>query len=259
MSPRSREEIKVYGEHACRALFERRPDDLLRVYLTEDRLKRFGDVLRHCARLRRPYRVVPAEELAAITESTHHEGICVVARPPEPARLEDVVRRPGAGMVLGLVDVANPHNVGAILRTAAHFGARAALLVGEPGRLGPAAYRTAQGGAEWLDLVFERNLARAVRVCRAAGFTVGATTNQGGRPLFSTALPPRLLLLLGAEDVGLPASVLGQADLVLRVPGTGHVESLNVAAAAAVLVAEHWRQHGGGERSTKPRARGPIS
>jgi TrmH RNA methyltransferase len=242
-SPRSAE-LKVTGEHACRALFARRPDDVVRVYLTEERVGPFGDLLRHCARLRRPYKIVPPAELEAITESTHHEGICIVARPRPEVALEDVLRAPGAAWVVALVDVANPHNVGAILRSAAHFGARAALVPPDPPRLSAAAARTSQGGSEYLEIVHEKSLARALRVARGAGFSVCATTSHGGRDLYAGPLPRRALLLLGAEDVGLPPEILGQADLVLRIPGTGQVESLNVASSASVLLAELWRQHG---------------
>jgi TrmH RNA methyltransferase len=259
-------ETRVYGKSACRALFVRRVGDIIRVYLTEDRVRDFGDLLSTCARLRVPYRIIPPAELEAVTESRHHEGICIVARPRAPVRLEDLVRAPGPACVLGLVGIGNPHNVGAILRTAAHFGVRGAVFFGRedgggPGddsegeglhegpvgipRLPPSAARTAEGGAEWLDLVFEAEPARALRLLRGAGFTIAATSShsQGERAqaLYAAPLPTRLFLLLGAEDEGLPPQVLAAADTVVAIPGSGQVESLNVAAAAAVLLAEHWR------------------
>jgi TrmH RNA methyltransferase len=240
------QEIKVHGRNAARALFARRPDDLLRVYVGEGETASFGDLLRRLAAGHRPYRVVTDAELERLTESKHHEGICVVARPRPPAALEAVLRPPGAGWLVALADVGNPHNVGAILRIAAHFGARGALLASPADRLSPAAYRTAQGGAEWLDLVFTKTLERDLDLCRGHGFAVCATTSheEGGGDLFTAPLPPRAIVLLGAEATGLPAPLLAAADARLRIPGTGHVESLNVASAASVLMAELWRQHG---------------
>jgi TrmH RNA methyltransferase len=235
-----RDERKIYGVHACRAVAERHPDDVRRIYLVEERVREFGDVLRRFAELKRPYKIVPEAELEAITESRHHEGICVVARMRPPARLQDVLRAPSPAMVLALVEVGNPHNVGAILRTAAHFGARGVLLASP--RVPPAAARTAQGGAEWVDIVPAADVTAALREAQAAGFVVCATTSHRGQNLYATALPPRVLLLVGAEDQGLPPALLAAADLVVAVPGTGHVESLNVSAATAVLLAEHWRQ-----------------
>jgi TrmH RNA methyltransferase len=238
-----RDERKVYGVHACRALTRRHPDDIRRIYIAEARVREFGELLHRFAQLSRPYKIVGEEELEKITESRHHEGICVVARVRPPARLQDVVRAPGPAVVVALVDVGNPHNVGAVLRTAAHFGVRGVVLATEHGRVPPAAARTAQGGAEWVDLVQAPDPQAALREARAAGFVVCATTSHRGRDLFAAPLPPRVLLLVGAEDQGLPPALLAAADLVMAVPGTGHVESLNVSAATAVLLAEHWRQH----------------
>lgn len=236
-------EVRVHGRRACRALFERRPEAVARVYLVEERVAEFGPFLRRFARDRLPYRIVPPDEVHAVSGSAHHEGVCAVARPRPAAVLEEVLGQPGPGWAVALPDVRNPHNVGAILRTAAHFGARAALLAGG-GALPSAAYRTAEGGAEWLDLVFPASLEGALAACRAAGFGVLATSSRDGRNVFEAPLPGRAVVLLGAEDRGLPEELLRQADLRLRIPGTGRVESLNVASAAAVLLGELWRRHG---------------
>lgn len=245
MSPAAREaEVKLHGRHACRAAFARRPGEVRRAYVASDAVRAFGDLLHAFAERRLPYKVVPTEELEAITDSKHHEGICLVVRPRREAALDEVLRAPGPARLLALSDVSNPHNVGAILRIAAHFGVRAALLGGRTGaRLPPAAYRTAQGGAEWVELVGAPELPAALAACRAAGLAVCATTSHQGRQLFAERLPARAVVLLGSEGEGLPRALVGAADLVLRIPGTGHVESLNVAAAASVLLAELWRQH----------------
>jgi TrmH RNA methyltransferase len=236
-------EIKVCGRHACRALFERRAARILRVYLTKDLVKPFGDLLHACAELRRPYKIVEADELERITESRHHEGICVVAAAEPPRALADVLSPPGSGWLVALAGVENPHNTGAIVRTAAHFGARAVLIEGAPKRLPPVVYRTAQGGAEWVDVVAVPALPAALAEARRAGFSVCATSSHGGRPLYAAELPGRVVVVLGAEDVGLPPALARAADVTLEIPGSGHVESLNVGAAAAVVLAELWRRH----------------
>ncbi|HTA18697.1 MAG TPA: TrmH family RNA methyltransferase [Polyangia bacterium] len=236
-------EIKVCGRHACRALFERRPQQILRVYLTEEMLTPFGDLAHDCAARHRPYRVVGAEELERITESRHHEGICIVAMAAAPPTLTEILRAPGPGWLVALAGVANPHNTGAIVRTAASFGARAVVVEGVARRLPPAVYRTAQGGAEWVDVVTVPALAPALGEAKRAGYTVCATSSHGGVDLFASELPPRTVIVLGAEDEGLPPALASAADLTLRIPGSGRVESLNVAAATAVLLGDLWRRH----------------
>jgi TrmH RNA methyltransferase len=83
----------------------------------------------------------------------------------------------------------------------------------------------------------------ALAEARRAGFTICATSSRGGKPLFTAELPARSVVVLGAEDVGLAPEVARAADVTLEIPGSGHVESLNVAAAAAVVLAELWRRH----------------
>ena len=236
-------EIKVCGRHACRALFERRPQQILRVYLTEELLTPFGDLAHDCAERRRPYRVVGADELERITESRHHEGICIIAAPASPPSLTEILRAPGPGWIVALAGVANPHNTGAIVRTAANFGARAVLVEGVARRLPPAVYRTAQGGAEWVEVVTVPALAPALGEAKRAGYTVCATSSHGGTDLFAAELPPRTVIVLGAADEGMPPALASAADLTLRIPGSGRVESLNVAAATAVLLGDLWRRH----------------
>jgi TrmH RNA methyltransferase len=240
---RNREvEIKVCGRHACRALFERRPARILRVYLTEELVKPFGDLLHACAERRKPYKIVGEDELERLTESRHHEGICVVVQADPPRSLADVVGAPGPAVIVALAGVENPHNTGAIVRTAAHFGVRAVLIEGEARRLPPAVWRTAQGGAEWVDVVATPALAPALAEARRAGFTICATSSHGGAPLYAANLGPRVVLVLGAEDEGVAPALASAADVTLCIPGSGHVESLNVAAATAVLLSEVWRR-----------------
>lgn len=150
-------------------------------------------------------------------------------------------------------DVRTPHNVGAALRAGAHFGARAAILAG--GALPPAAYRTSEGGAEGVDLVFPDSLAHALEACRRGGVSLLATTSHKGRDLFASHLPQRVVVLLGAEDRGLPDDLLRQVDVQVRIPGTGWVESLNVASAAAVLLGELWRRRASSLVEAKRRKR----
>jgi TrmH RNA methyltransferase len=240
-SPRARDEVKIHGQHACRALFQRRPGHIVRVYLLADLVKPFGDLLKHCAEKHLAYKIVTPEELEKLTESKHHEGICVVAMPRPPRPLPDILRPPGPALLVALAEVGNPHNLGAILRIAAHFGARAALVAGKG--VSPAAYRTSQGGAEAVEVVAAPDLAAALETCRKSGFTICASSSHEGRALYAQPLPKRAVMLLGSEGEGVPRELLHKADVVLSIPGTGAVESLNVASAASVIAAEWWRQN----------------
>lgn len=249
-SSTAHDEERIIGVHACYALAQQRPDDVLRVYLTEEARTIFAPLLHHCAELRRPYRIVEQGDLDRLSQSTHHEGICVLARRRQQRTLDEILAPPGPGWLVATSDVGNPHNVGAIMRSAAHFGARAVLLGGASRRgLSSAAYRTAQGGAEYVDALPVNDLATALTACRKAGFSVCATSSHEGRDPFREGLPARTVLLFGAEGEGLPDAELRAADHVVKIPGTGHVESLNVAVTVGVLLGELWRKHAPRESS----------
>jgi RNA methyltransferase, TrmH family len=241
-------ELRLHGVNACLAAFARRPDDLRKVWLAETNIPTFKQVLAWCVKHRVGYRVVDADEIQRLTSSDHHEGVCFAMLRHESPSLDELIAgiAPAAPtLLLWLHGVGNPHNLGAILRSAAHFGARAALL-SEASGLSPAAFRVAEGGAEAVPCVGVDDQERAVIRLHRAGFRLAATTVRGGESLYSAALPSRLVVLLGAESTGLPQSLQDRADLKLRIPGTGAVESLNVSVAGALLVAEWARVHGTG-------------
>lgn len=251
MLGRSERDQKVCGQNACRAIFERRPDDIVRAYLLDELREPLGRLLDFLSAKRRPFKVVGEDELEALTESTHHEGICLVVRPRAPAALREVAAEPAPGGLLLLADVSNPHNVGAILRTAAHFGVRAVLVPAGRERLPPATLRIAEGGAEWLDVVPIPDLGAALDLCERSGYALLATSSHSqplgphgpdGVSVFAARLPPRWVLLLGSESGGLPPQLLARARTRLFIPGSGHVESLNVGVATAVILGELWRR-----------------
>jgi TrmH RNA methyltransferase len=233
-------ELRIYGLNAARAVLAKRPEEILRAYATEPLRPGVGAILERCAHLRRPYRLVPAEELETIAESRHHEGVCLVVERREASLDAWLEGLAGSAKVLLLDRVANPHNLGAILRSAAHFGVAAVVLADDDVRLGGAAARTAEGGAEWVALVRAPSLRHAVERLREAGFKVLATSGRARRSLHAPdlALGERVAVLLGSEGEGLARGLAEAADDTVAIPGTGHVESLNVSVAAAVVLAE---------------------
>jgi len=246
-----RREVRVCGLNACRALLQRRPDDAVRIYLVEGLVPEFGPALAGCAKARKAYHIVTTESLDRVSESTHHEGICIVARRKPPGSAADVLglmrRHPRGPLVLVLLEnVGNPHNLGAIVRVCAHFGVPALLAAGaEAGKapFPPAVYRTAEGGMESVDVVPVSDAVAAVRGLRGRGLAIVATSSHAKATVYESALPARCLLLFGSEAEGLSAPLLRLADTTVAIPGTGAVGSLNVACAAAVLLAEFRRCH----------------
>ena len=241
--PDAARELRLYGLNAVRAMFARRPQALRKLYLAESRIPALQPLLKWCVAQRVGYRVVGDDDLRRLAASQHHEGVVAdVVREaplPLPAWLDGLAA--GPQLALWLDGVGNPHNLGAILRSAAHFGVAAILLPGHSElALSGAAARVAEGGAEAVPLVRIGRTEDAPAQLRAAGFRLAATVVEGGDDLFAAALPERLVYVLGAEGEGMDRGFADACDLRLSIPGTGAVESLNVAAATAVLLAA-WR------------------
>ena len=243
-------EHKVAGENACRALFSMRPDDIRRVYVTDAVLPRFKDVLKFCAERRLAYHVKTDEDLDQIAETVHHDGVLFLARRQRDARLAELLAwaerlKPGQrSLIVLLENVKNPHNLGAILRVCAHFGVPWVLRAGQTPALSPAAMRTAEGGAEHCRVVgadttvdLEAALARLQRL----GFALLATSSHATLALGREALPERAVVMFGSEGDGLTPALMKRADDVIAIPGSGTLESLNVACAASVVLWELWR------------------
>jgi TrmH RNA methyltransferase len=187
--------------------------------------------------------VVEDGDLNKLAATTHHEGLVAdVLRAPMLELDEWLATLPAGAPVLALwLDgVGNPHNFGAILRSAAHFGVAGLLLPpGSTLALSGAAARVAEGGAESVPLVRLPELPEAMAQLRAAGIGLAATLVEGGKDLFATELPQRLVYVMGAEGEGMDRDLADDCDLQVSIPGSGAVESLNVASATAVLLA-HW-------------------
>lgn len=233
-------ELRLYGFNAVRAAFARRPDALRKLYLAEARIPQLQPLLKWCVAHRVGYRVVDDSDLQKLAASAHHEGVVADVLREEPMSLSAWLRDlpPGPCCALWLDGVGNPHNLGAILRSAAHFGASAALLPKHSTlALSGAAARVAEGGAEAVPFVRLGREDNAIAQLRGAGFALYATVVRGGRDAFDLALPERAVYVIGAEGEGMNADLAAACDLRVSIPGTGAVESLNVASATAVLLA----------------------
>jgi TrmH RNA methyltransferase len=202
------------------------------------------------ARTRRVYRLVEAHELARIAGTVHHGGAVAIAvdqalREPSAQHVAAWVR--DGSVVVACDGVGNPHNLGAIARTMAYLGARALIVEDGPGRAGvsDAAMRVSEGGLARIDVFAVRSLPAFLgplpaEVC-VIGTALGAPTTLGRW----TPPPGCKLLVLGNEEHGLSPAVAHTCDVLVEIPGTGGMESLNVSVAAAIFL---WELLGGPER-----------
>ena len=227
----------ISGLNAVAATFARRPDAVLRLFYVPGQKVAAGPFCAVLATARKPYRMVEPAELAKVAGTPHHGGIVAVTKPLVPAIL-DVAAPPKGKLLLVLDGVGNPHNLGAIARSAAFFGVPA-MLIGEGlGHAMPsdAAFRTAEGGLEHIALYRTRDLPRALRALEPHYRTVAASLGREAMPLADLPRDRPVALVLGNEEHGVSEPVLAACRRQVRIGGSGRVQSLNVAQSAAVLV-----------------------
>jgi RNA methyltransferase, TrmH family len=237
-----RREVRIYGRAACLALADDRFEGIRKLYCTRQRARELAPLLARLAAARVGFNEVDDEDLARLTASQHHEGVaCDILRREQPTLAElqaALAQLTGPVSVVALAGVGNPHNFGAILRSAVHFGARAVLIPDDSTlTLAGAVYRVAEGAAERVPVVRFASL----EALHMPGFEVIATSSQGERSLYRDVLPERSVLLFGAEGAGLDRAALASADARYAIPGSGRVDSLNVGQAVAVVLGEWWR------------------
>jgi len=241
LRPAKKDVARIAGLPAVAALFKAAPERVERLFFEERARASVAPFCAALARIHKPFRLVGSDELDRIAGTLLHGGIVAIARPqtihpfdPEAATQWASDRQP----LLILDGVSNPHNLGAIARTAAFFGLPRMVLSDHPAQALPsdASYRVSEGGLEHLELHRAARLAQALKRLKASYRTVAAAP---GRHLDLAALRPGdkpVALLLGNEEDGLPRATLSTCEDVVAIPGSGRVQSLNVAASAAILL-----------------------
>ncbi|WP_036776789.1 tRNA/rRNA methyltransferase [Photorhabdus aegyptia] len=239
------EETRIYGENACQAMFKNRSEAIVRAWFVESVTPRFRNALKWMAANRKAYHVVDEAELTKVSGTEHHGGVCFLIKKRNGLDAETYLKdAPAKDCVLALEDVGNPHNLGAIMRSCAHFGVQGVILHDVALLESGAAIRTAEGGAEHIKGIDADSLLTTLNKFRQAGYTIVTTSShKGSTDLAKAELPEKMVLVLGQERDGLSDSAWKHGDMGLFVGGTGLVESLNVSVATGIMLAEWWRQN----------------
>ncbi|HEY7150457.1 MAG TPA: 23S rRNA (guanosine(2251)-2'-O)-methyltransferase RlmB [Solirubrobacterales bacterium] len=185
---------------------------------------------------------LPASELTRLAGSPDHQGV-VAEVDPYPYVDPDVLFEPPGAVVVALDQVTDPHNLGAVCRSAEVAGASGVVIPQRRSAAVTAAVAKASAGAvEHLAVARVPNLADWLARAKEAGAWIYGAEANGTTPYASADLTGRVVLVLGSEGRGLRKRVAAACDLLLTIPASGRIGSLNVSAAAAVLLFETARQ-----------------
>lgn len=192
-----------------------------------------------------PVDVCTPDAMAAVISLELARGVVAIARPPRLWDLQELLEQTAPEgrkrLLVALDGVQDPHNLGAILRSAEFFGARGVFWARDRSApVTPTVVRSSAGATERLPLCQVTNLARALAEAKEAGYWVLGTVAEGGadlRQLARDGFPDAMVVVLGSEGTGLRRLTRESCDFLATIPGAGGVASLNVSAAAAVTLA----------------------
>jgi 23S rRNA (guanosine2251-2'-O)-methyltransferase len=231
--------VRLYGIHTVRAALDNPRRKVVRMLVTRNAAERLelGDL----AALPFPAELVEPRDIDKLTGSEAvHQGVVIEAKPLTPKPLDALG---DTKLVVVLDQVTDPHNVGAIMRSAVAFGAGALITTQRhsPTESGVLA-KSASGALEHIDLIEVKNLADALGRLHDAGFQTIGLDSDGPEEMEKTFTGDRIALVLGAEGKGLRQKTRETVTALARLDMPGAIRSLNVsnAAAVAMYAARKW-------------------
>ncbi|NCZ77441.1 MAG: 23S rRNA (guanosine(2251)-2'-O)-methyltransferase RlmB, partial [Actinobacteria bacterium] len=188
-----------------------------------------------------PIKELPRRALDDLTGSSNHQGVALVIKPFNYSDISKVINNAKKPMMLiGLDGITDPHNLGAVVRSAAAFGADGVII---PERRNAAmtgsAWKASAGAAARMPISQVTNLVRTIQYAKKAGCFVIGLDAQGDQSLSQMKLATEsIFIIVGSEGKGLSRLVRENCDLVISIPMQSLVESLNASVATAIVM--HW-------------------
>jgi 23S rRNA (guanosine2251-2'-O)-methyltransferase len=252
----------IYGTQAVREALRSGARPLLRLMIAGHD-GRFSDVIEWARRLRVPVHVEPRDALDRMVPGGRHQGIIAFIAAKPYAETEDVLEaarhKSEPPLVVILDGVEDPQNLGAIVRTADAAGVHGIFI---PERraagLTPAVAKASAGAIEYLRIARVTNLSRLIEMLQTEGLWVYGFDPSAAKSYLDLDFSGPVAVVLGGESKGVRPGVLDRCDDRARIPMGGRIASLNVSAAAAVVLFEAVRQrtrHVSGSESSRPESR----
>lgn len=244
--------VHYYGHHACLATIEKRPEDVLQVFVLDtredDRINQLIDVAKQFGLSVQPCKKVKLEKLA---NSTQHQGVVIQCRPIHvysEKDVEDLLLSPQKDsmppLFLALDQITDPHNLGACLRSAEAMGVNGVISSKKNScSLTPTAVKISAGSAEMVPFVSVGSLANTLQSLKQAGVHIyGTMLDDTAISIQKCNFSMASVIVMGAEDVGLRQKTQGVCSQLCYIPMLGSVQSLNVSVATGMALYEARRQ-----------------
>ena len=234
----------IYGTHAVLTWLQTHPEQLRSIAYAARAPQRVAEILALATKARVRHELCSDETLTRMAGTPRHQGIVATAAPFAYAEIDRLVETPARLLVLA-DQIQDPHNLGAMLRTAAAVGA-GGVIIPQDSSVGVTATVevAAAGAAAALPVCRVTNAARALQQLKAAGYWTIGLVAHGGVDLYQFNPPERVVVVVGGET-GMRPLVAKHCDFAVSIPMRGAVESLNASVAAAVVLYEIVRRRAG--------------
>lgn len=231
----------LWGVHAVTEAWKNPARVIKTLYVTEQALAEFVPVMSAHAKDRPVPTMVERHQIDQILPpGAVHQGIAVDAAPLEEIFVQDLIIRAATkekSVFVVLDQVTDPHNVGAVLRSACAFGADGLIMQSRHApEINGVLAKAASGAVEHMPLAYETNLSRAINHLQEAGYVAVALDERGEQNIADYKFPAKVVIVLGAEGKGLRQGLRENCNVTLRLPTGGPVGTLNVSNAAAVAL-----------------------
>jgi len=235
----NKQKPNLYGFHAVRAAWLNPDRDIEALYMTQNAAKGFENTLRSSKHLNRPNPTILENKAfdKLLPRESVNQGIAIIAKNrPETSVHDFVIKAADNSLIVILDQVTDPHNVGAILRSACAFGADGIIMQSKhaPSIDGTLA-KTASGAVEHVDVAFETNISRSIETLQEGGYFVYGLDERGD-DIGKMKPGGKIALVLGAEGPGIRRLVKDHCDGLLKIPMDSTMASINVSNAAAVAL-----------------------
>lgn len=232
----------LFGKNVLLSLLKAKRRKIYKIFWgREERNASSADLLQKIEAEKIPLQKLSNAELTQQFKTQDHQGLAIEVAQFQYAELAEVAKK--ADFLILLDEIQDPHNVGALIRTAHLCGASGlVLLKHRSGEVNPTVCKVATGAQEFLPIIKETNLVQVIQYLKEKDFLIVGASSDGGVSIYKADLHLPIALVLGNENKGLRRLVKENCDLLVSIPMLGEVGSFNVSVAGGILMAEIMRK-----------------
>ena len=236
----------LYGYHPVREALRAGKRELLEIYLpTGKSSSRAEEVVFLAETAHVPIKRVPMGRIESMSATDAHQGICASAGPYVWSDLFQLTKTAQGGkpFLLLLDHIVDPHNLGALLRTAFCAGLDGVIITKDrSAQPTPAVSKASAGTMEHISLTRVTNMVSTIKTLKESGLWVAGLDKHTGQSIYSSDLTGPMALVIGSEEKGIRPLVKKHCDLMIAIPQVGDIDSLNASVAGGVVMYETYRQ-----------------